>query len=165
MCKTDPTRPADDEARTLAARLIQDARSAALAYQGLQGGRPGVSRIGLAPISEGFLTLVSDLAAHTAALRANPEATLMLGDPPLKGDPLAFPRLMVEVTARFLDKTRAEAQAAQAAYLAHQPKAALYIGFADFHLVVLRPEGALLNGGFGKAWRLSPQDLAFAPPS
>lgn len=87
----------------------------------------------------------------------------MLGEPPLKGDPLAFPRLMVEVTARFLDKASAEGQAAQAAYLTHQPKAALYIGFADFHLVALQPEGALLNGGFGKAWRLSPPDLAFTP--
>ena len=44
-------------------------------------------------------------------------------------------------------------------YLALYPKAKLYIGFGDFALVRFTPTGAHLNGGFGKAFVLTPEDL------
>ena len=44
-------------------------------------------------------------------------------------------------------------------WLARHPKARLYVDFADFAFVRLRPEGAHLNGGFGRAYRLEPSDL------
>jgi putative heme iron utilization protein len=47
----------------------------------------------------------------------------------------------------------------RAHWLKGHPKAALYIDFADFAFVRLTPESALLNGGFGRAFRLSPEDL------
>lgn len=148
----DPFRPIDDEARKLARDLVRNARHGALAV--LIDGAPFVSRIALAPAEAGLLTLVSDLAPHTAAIRNHPRASLMIGEPG-KGDPLAHPRLTLAVDAEFLDKsTWADA------YLAHQPKAQLYIGFADFHLVRLAPASGLLNGGFGKAYRLEAGDLA-----
>jgi putative heme iron utilization protein len=77
----------------------------------------------------------------------------MIGEPG-KGDPLAHPRLTLAVQAEFIEKADAADQ-----YLADQPKAQLYIGFADFHLVRLVPTQGLLNGGFGKAYRLAPSDL------
>ncbi|GHC53806.1 HugZ family pyridoxamine 5'-phosphate oxidase [Neogemmobacter tilapiae] len=149
----DPVALADDTARQLARQLIAAARHGSLATFGASD-YPGISLVALAPSAPGFLTLMSGLAAHHGALRANPKAALMLGEPG-KGDPLAHPRLMIDVTARFLPKDAAT----RAAYLAHQPKAALYIDFADFDLVHLIPESALLNGGFGRAWRLTSADL------
>ena len=50
----------------------------------------------------------------------------------------------------------------RAHYLTHQPKAKLYIDFGDFSLVRLRVTKAHLNGGFGKAFILTPEDLGMA---
>lgn len=149
---TDPFLPVDEEARRLAHELMQSARHGALAI--LRNGLPFVSRIALAPKDSEFLTLVSDLAPHTQAMRVSPRASLMIGEPG-KGDPLAHPRLTIGVTCAFIDK-----QSAASEYLAHQPKAQLYIGFADFHLVRLTPVEGHLNGGFGRAYRLTAEDLA-----
>ncbi len=148
----DMIRPTDDEARTLARGLMANARHGALAT--LRGGAPFATRIAFAPDGATLLTLVSDLAPHTAALRADPRASLLIGDPG-KGDPLAHPRMTLQVTAAFIDKS-----GAAETYLNHQPKARLYIGFADFHMVRLTPTEAFLNGGFAKAYHLSPADLA-----
>ena len=113
-----------------------------------------MTRIALAPTEPKLLTLVSDLAAHTYALRATPDASLLVGEPG-KGAPQAHPRLPLQVQAQFLEKT----DETKAAYLAFQPKAQLYIDFADFHLVHLKPKEGWLNGGFGRAYRLTPDDL------
>lgn len=149
---TDLFNPVDDDARALARRLMAGARHGALAT--LRDGRPFVSRIALAPEGTDTMTLVSDLAPHTQALRDQPRVSLLIGEPG-KGDPLAHPRMTLAVRAEFLDKTDLAANA----YLAAQPKAQLYIGFADFHLVRLETEDALLNGGFGKAYRMTRMDL------
>jgi len=150
----DPFRPVDEEARGLARRLLGEARHGALAVLEPDG-QPMVSRVALAPeAGGGFLALVSDLAPHTAALRSDPRAGLMVGEPG-RGDPLAHPRLSLRVTAAFVDK----ADFAET-YLEAQPKARLYIGFADFHMVRLSPVSALLNGGFGQAYKLTPADLS-----
>ena len=150
---TDPFNPVDDEARALARRLMAGARHGALAT--LRDGQPFVTRVALAASGADMLTLVSDLAPHTRALRNHPQASLLIGEPG-KGDPLAHPRMTLAVSAVFLDKT----SEATKDYLAAQPKAQLYIGFADFHLVRLATENAHLNGGFGKAYRLERGDLA-----
>lgn len=148
----DPFRPTVDSARALARSLIKEARHGALGV--LMDGAPAVTRIALAPEDGAFVTLISDLAPHTEALRDDPKASLLIGEPG-KGDPLAHPRMTLQVTADFIDKSDAAAKA----YLTAQPKARLYIGFADFHLVRLQPTSALLNGGFGKAFRLTSADL------
>ena len=46
-----------------------------------------------------------------------------------------------------------------AAWLAVRPKAQLYYDFADFNLLRLVPKFAILNGGFGKAYRLGYENL------
>ena len=51
------------------------------------------------------------------------------------------------------------AHALKAHYLGLYPKAQLYYDFSDFRLVRLSPVAAFLNGGFGKAYHLTPEDL------
>lgn len=155
-----PIRPTDDEARALARRLMTEARFAALAVTDPASGAPYVSRIalGLTPAGEP-LTLISTLAAHTTALKADPRAALLLGEPGEKGDPLTHPRLTVQAAARFVDRAGPEHAALRTHYLAGHPKAKLYADFADFGFVVFEPSGAALNGGFGKAFVLTPDDL------
>lgn len=152
----DPIRPVDDEARRLARKLIDEARFGALAV--LQDGAPTVTRVAIATDSDGVpLTLISDLSLHTKALRADPQGSLLLGEPGDKGDPLTHPRITLQVKAQFMEKT----DALIARYLALQPKAKLYIGFADFHFARLLPQAAFLNGGFGQAFKLTPCDLGY----
>jgi heme iron utilization protein len=158
--RRDPISPADDEARELARGLLNRARHAALAVIDPETGSPGISRIAFACDNVGSpITLISSLAAHYAALLARPDAALMVGEPGPKGDPLTHPRLMIHVTAQFIDHTDPVHQELRAIYLSQQPKAKLYIDFADFSLVRLSPTSAILNGGFGRAWRLDPSDL------
>jgi putative heme iron utilization protein len=150
---TDPFRPLDEDALTQAHDLIFKARHGALGV--LLNGEPFVSRVALAPTKDGLLTLISDLSPHTTALREHARASLMVGEPG-KGDPLAHPRLTLSVDAAFVDKDQV-----RESYLGKQPKAQLYFGFSDFHVVRLDPTGGHLNAGFGKAFRLTADDLSF----
>ena len=86
-------------------------------------------------------------------MRTAPDVSILIGEPG-RGDPLAHPRLTLAARADFVEKAPH-----RDAYLSAQPKAALYIDFADFHIIRLTPTGADLNGGFGKAYRLEPEDL------
>lgn len=150
----DPIRPVDNEARALAKRLIAEAYFGALAV--MQDGHPMVTRVAIATDGDGMpLMLISDLSSHTKALQADPCCSLLLGEPGGKGDPLTHPRITLQAKAVFVEKT----DGLVARYLSHQPKAKLYIGFTDFRFARLESSVAHLNGGFGKAYRLSAQDL------
>lgn len=159
MTTTGPIRPTDDEARQIARDLLARARFAALAVV-LPDGSPMVTRVafGLAP-DRRPLTLVSDLAAHTAALRGNPVCSLLVGEPGDRGDPLTHPRLTLQARAGFLGKGDTGHDALAAHYLRDHPKAKLYIGFADFRFALFSVTLGHLNGGFGKAFRLTPADM------
>lgn len=155
----DPINPTDDDARALAQRLIQTARYAALATLEPETGGPAISRIAVQPGVDGHpVTLISGLAAHTRALIADPRAALLLGEPGEKGDPLTHPRLSLSVTAEEI-KAGAEEQALRTLWLERQPKAKLYIDLPDFRFLRLHMTAGLLNGGFGRAYRLGATDL------
>ncbi|MBT9384531.1 pyridoxamine 5-phosphate oxidase [Pseudooceanicola sp. CBS1P-1] len=154
----DPFRPADDAARTLSRELLAKARHGALAV--LRDGAPFVTRIALTTDPRGLpLTLVSRLAVHTAPLLEATEVSLLLGEPGARGDPLTHPRLTLQARPDPVLREDPGFDALAAHYVARRPKAKLYIGFGDFLLVRLRPLSGMLNGGFGKAYRLTPQDL------
>ncbi|MCE6949839.1 pyridoxamine 5'-phosphate oxidase family protein [Cereibacter sphaeroides] len=156
----DPLLAADDDARILARALLAKARHASLAVTDAETGTPGISLIAFGLDPEGMpLTLVSGLAPHMAALRSHPAAAVMVGSPGAKGDPLTHPRLMIRVTAEFVARGTPEHAALREHWLALQPKAKLYVDFADFAFARLVPVSAILNGGFGRAWRLTPEDL------
>ncbi len=160
MPETNPIRPTDDEARSLARSLLAEARHAALAVLHPESGAPYVSRIALGQGPDGApVTLVSTLALHTRALQADPRAALLVGEPGPKGDPLTHPRLSLEVSAAFVAPDDPDRAALRAKYLADHPKAKLYADFADFGFVRFTVAGAALNGGFGRAYLLTPDDL------
>jgi len=159
MAEIDPIRPTDDEARAMARGLMDAARFAALAVVG-PGGGPMVTRVGFGQAADGTpVTLVSDLAGHTRAMKADPRASLMVGEPGAKGDPLTHPRLTILAGARFVHQPSEERDGLAAAWLARHPKAGLYIDFPDFRFVRFEVSGAFLNGGFGRAFNLTPADL------
>ncbi|MCB1382566.1 MAG: pyridoxamine 5'-phosphate oxidase family protein [Notoacmeibacter sp.] len=159
MNKSDPFRPADDEARALALKLLGEAHHGALATLEPQTGSPMVTRIAVTQGPGGDPhALISTLAAHTTALLADPRCSLLVGEPG-KGDPLAHPRLTLFCRAQPLPREGSDFPAAMEAMLAANPKVRLYAGFADFTLFRLRVERASLNGGFGRAWRLDRRDI------
>ncbi len=158
--RPDPVALADDAVRALARDLIVAARFAALAVTDPADGLPGISRIAFGPATDGgFLTLISALAPHHAALLRNPDCALMVGEVGEKGDPLTHPRLMIKARAAFVAPDTAERGALREHWLARHPKATLYVDFADFSFVRFTPKSALLNGGFARAFRLTPEDL------
>ncbi|MEX0303146.1 MAG: HugZ family protein [Leisingera sp.] len=155
----DPIRPTDDDARTLARSLMKQACFAALGVL-LEDGSPLVTRVALGLDPQGQpVSLISDLAQHTQALRQNPACSLLAGEPGPKGDPLTHPRLSLMARAEFVPHEAPEHEELATHYLHSQPKAKLYLQFADFSFVRFRVAAAHLNGGFGKAFRLTAADL------
>jgi len=158
--RPDPVQPADEAACAQARNLLAGARFGALAFTDAETGTPGISRIALGlDAAGGPVTLISSLSAHHAALRQSPLAALLVGEPGPKGDPLTHPRLMIRVEAQFVDRAGADHAALRDGWLATHPKAKLYVDFGDFGFVRLVPQSAFLNGGFGRAVRLAPDDL------
>ncbi|NSY39104.1 HugZ family protein [Leisingera sp. ANG59] len=155
----DVIRPTDDEARRLARGLMETARSAALGVL-LEGGQPLVTRVAFGLDLHGHpISLVSDLAQHTQALRQHTACSLLVGEPGIKGDALTHPRLSLLAEADFVPHESPDHDALAKAYLRHQPKAKLYLQFADFGFIRFTVTAAHLNGGFGKAFRLAAADL------
>lgn len=155
----DPLRPVDDTARGLARALLTQSATAALAVL-LPDGAPFVSRIAWAPAPDGGgLTLVSDLATHTGAMRHGPRVSILLGDPTDRGDPLNHPRLSIIAYAQFVPAHTPERLYLREYWLAAHPKAKLYVDFADFSFLRFAFIRASLNAGFAKAYALSSEDL------
>jgi heme iron utilization protein len=159
MATRDPVHPADDAARDLAQGLLRNSRHAALAYTDAASKTPGISRIAIGFADGMPVTLISALSAHHAGLGGNPACAILLGDPGPKGDPLTHPRLMIQAHATFVARSDPHHGILRAAWLQTHPKARLYIDFADFTFALLTPQSAILNAGFGKAYRLMPADL------
>lgn len=163
--KRDVLRPTDDEAIRLARTLMRVARHGAIAVLDPETGGPLASRVGVASDADGApLILVSGLSAHTRAIDADPRCSLLIGDPG-KGDPLAHPRITLICRAVVLEKGTPDHARAERRYLNKNPKARLYVGLGDFRLFRLEPERASLNGGFGRAYALTRQDLMTASPA
>lgn len=146
-----PIRETDAEAIELAQSLISSARIAALGSLE-QSGTPHVTRIAFSWI-DGPVTLISDLSHHTRHLKADPRASLMVGEVAQRGDPLNQPRLTMICKARFVDEPLRDG------WLAEHPKSKLYVDFADFNFVRFDLIECHLNGGFGKAYHLTASDL------
>ncbi len=153
-------RPADNEARQIARTLLKDAVYAALAVTRDASGVPFVSRIAVGHTAGvGMISLVSDLSQHTGALRAYPECSLLVGEPGDKGDPLTHPRLTLQCSATLIPRQAPGFADLRTGWLQSHPKSKLYIDFADFSFVRFHIRDAFLNGGFGFACMLTPQDL------
>lgn len=157
-------RDTDDDARRLARVLLRASRSAALAVLEPDTGFPYASRVltGL-DIDGAPVILVSALSVHTQALRRDPRASLLAGEAG-KGDPLAHPRLTVITQACEVDRGSDQHARLRDRFVRRHPKAKLYVDFPDFTFFKLVPLRANLNGGFGKAYVLTADDLLIRSP-
>lgn len=152
MAKRDPINPTDDGARRLAQDLLAQTRYGALAVT--HQGAPYVARVALIWHEGALLSLISTLSLHTKAIHADPACAALIGEPEGNGDPLTHPRMTLICNAELADKV-----AFKTAWLAAIPKAKLYYDFTDFQMYRLNVTEAHLNGGFGKAYHLAPDDL------
>ena len=131
-----------------ARRIIRAASAATLATQ--QEGQPFASLVtpacgpDLAP-----LLWLSTLSEHTRQLQREPRCALLFTGPAETANPQTAPR----VTLTGMAEPVAD-PALKARWLARHPYAALYAEFADFGLWRIRPQGALMVGGFARATRL-----------
>src|SRR5579883_2536177 len=142
MAESSP-QPAYD-AKGEAKALLRTAREAALATRDRASGAPFVTLVGVASDHSGApLLLLSTLSSHTKNLAAAP------------GDSLNRPRLTLVGALTPTDDPKARAR-----YLARNPKAKLYAGFADFSMFRFETSAVHFNGGFGKAAPLAPADIA-----
>lgn len=152
-------RETDQQAIDLGRRLLGEAHHAAIATLDPRSGHPLASRVGLATDSDGTpLILVSALSSHTGALQNDPRCSLLVGEPG-KGDPLAHPRLTIVCHARKIPRDTEEHALFAERYLAHNPKADLYLGLPDFNFFRLEVESGSLNAGFGKAYALTAEQV------
>ncbi|WJR65943.1 pyridoxamine 5'-phosphate oxidase family protein [Neorhizobium sp. CSC1952] len=157
-------RDTDDEARRLARTLVRGARYMALAVLDPETGFPSVSRALTGTDVDGVpVILVSGLSGHTKGLVADPRCSLLAGEPG-KGDPLAHPRITVQCLAESVARDTPEHARIRRRFLDRHPKAALYADFGDFRFVRITPQNASLNGGFGRAYLLSGDDLVIREP-
>ncbi|WP_319633514.1 HugZ family protein [Pelagibius marinus] len=156
--KKAPLLPVDAEARRLAKDLLRRARHGALATLDPATGEPLATRTALASDMDGApVVLTSTLSAHTQALLQDPRCSILVGEPG-KGDPLAHPRLTVIGRARRVEAGETR-ERLKWRYLARHPKAELYVDFADFSFWRLEVARASLNGGFGRAYAMTPEDV------
>ena len=155
MADKQVLRDVTPEVITAARELLAGARYGALATLAPADGWPAATRVGLA-VHEGMpLILISALAAHTAALRADARCSLLIGEVPDKGDPLAFARATLKCRAVELARN----EEVRTAYLRAQPKAELYVDLPDFAFMRLEVESVSYNAGFGRAYAFGRDEL------
>jgi putative heme iron utilization protein len=137
-----------------AKKLLREGRSGALATLMAPTGDPYCSLVNVATAADGApLLLISRLAVHTKNILADPRVSLML-DERKEGDPLQGARVMLMGTAAATDDAEARRR-----YLARQPEAEMFAGFADFAFYRMELKAAHLVAGFGRIVDLKPQDV------
>ncbi len=106
---------------------------------------------------------ISALAAHSQNLQAHPQASLMVADGEVAGEPVhALARVSIEVHATWAEPGSALATQCRTAYLARFPEAGPMTTLGDFRFVRLSPQGARQVAGFGAARSLGADELAQA---
>jgi putative heme iron utilization protein len=127
-------------------------------------GHPFASRVLTGTDIDGVpVILTSMLATHTKALLNDPRCALLFGEPG-KGDPMAWPRITVLCDAERIPHDSESDSRTRSRFLRRHPKAKLYASFRDFAFFRLVPKSASLNGGFGRAYIISGDDLIITSP-
>lgn len=161
--KTDksPILETSADAIILARDLMRLARHGAISVNEPGTGYPLVTRTNCVMTMQGEpIFLMSDLAAHTKALKKDDRSAILLGNPG-KGDPLAHPRITVIGQTERISKEQVPEleNHLRTRYLNRHPKAELYNSLSDFFIYKMKIERALLNAGFGKAYEVSKEEL------
>jgi putative heme iron utilization protein len=150
-----PELPAKSAIAASGRALVRRAFKGSLATIQGGGGYPYCSLITLATDPAGApVFLISTLARHTANLRQDPRAAVLVDETGALADPLQGARITLYGRA---EPTAEEGVGRR--FLARHPEAAFYAGFPDFSFWRLNVEGAHYIGGFGRIFDLDPGDL------
>lgn len=106
--------------------------------------------------------LVSELSAHTNALKENPKCAVMVNALPTPNDPNsnhALTRVMMDMTATFLTRDEALASGVTAMWRQKYAITDTLLGLSDFHFVELKPSRATFIQGFGRAFECTGDNL------
>jgi hypothetical protein len=117
---------------------------------------PFVSLVLPAQAADGeLILLLSDLSDHARNLQRDSRASLLMDGTLELKEPLTGPRLTL-----LGDVQRSSDQAGdKALYLKAHPEAELYAGFGDFKFYRFRILEGLFVAGFGRIFRLKPEEL------
>lgn len=144
--------------------LLAHQRVGSLGTLGMDGS-PWVSLVPFA-VDSALRVLVihiSSLASHTANLRREPRASLLVAQAEVTGEPVhALSRAMLVVQAQTLEPGGDAEQSAQVAYLQRFPEATHMTTLGDFSFVALTPLGARQVAGFGAARSLEADEVVRA---
>jgi putative heme iron utilization protein len=102
------------------------------------------------------LLLISDLADHTANIKADPRAGLLFDGTGGLAEPLTGPRVSVLGRMEVTEDPRHRAR-----FLARHESASFYAGFGDFTVWRMVVECAHLVAGFGRIHWIAAEDLLF----
>jgi heme iron utilization protein len=131
----------------------------------LHDGAPYVSMVPfvLLPDPPIFIIHVSQLAAHTRDMLANPRVSLLIAEAEQANlSPQALPRVTILGPARQLSSVTTEYAAAKAAYLSRFPDAASLFNLGDFSLFTITPTEVRWVAGFSQARTLTPGSFSKA---
>lgn len=145
------------------ARLLASSRWAALAV--VHDGAPAaaMTSYALAPDGSALYVHLSQMALHTRALLEEPRAAFVVSAPDTgEGDPQTLPRLSLAGVALALVPGTPEYDAGRAAFVGRFPDADERFALADFVLFRFEPAEARWVGGFGRALRMTGEQLAEA---
>lgn len=159
--KKSPILETSSDAIDQARKLMRLARHGAVSVLEPETGYPFVSRTNCVLTMQGEpVFLMSDLSAHTKAIKKDARTALLLGEPG-KGDPLAHPRITVIGKTERIDKEENPELEAhlRTRYINRHPKASAYNSLPDFFIYKMTVERASMNAGFGKAYELTREEL------
>jgi heme iron utilization protein len=112
-----------------------------------------------------FYILISDLAAHTGNLMANPHASVMFIRPESESNNLfARERVIFDCTATEIDR-RNDCYSTQLMALQQQFGDIVEVlgSLSDFHLFALTPVNGRYVAGFGQAYTINVKDGSLTP--
>lgn len=149
-----------EESARSAAALVRHCRVAALAT--LRNSAPSVSMVPYALTLDPFefIVLVSELAAHTEEMRADPRVGLLIAEPESDAQAHELARVAIQGTAAPLAPDDARSASARAAYLARFPDMSGLFDLGDFHLFAIAPATVRVVAGFARAASIAPALLA-----
>jgi len=142
-------------------RLLRESRWAALAT--VREDQPLASWVAFAAEDDftGCILHLSRLALHTRYLFDNPRAALALSEPDsvTQPDPQRLARVSLQGQMRRVARDMPDYDSARRHYLARLPEAAVQFELGDFELYRFVIETGRFVGGFGRAYRIGPEDL------
>ena len=153
----------DSAARRSLARLIRDARTAALGT--LRAGAPNVSMVAYlhAPDLSAFWLRLSRLAWHTQDLALDPRVSLAICETDDgRADPQTLARVTLRGEAECVAAAGPQFESLKRAWLDRFPASAVTFELADFSFWCMAPREARFVAGLGRTYNLSLAELARA---